>query len=144
MVNYQQYSLDNDLYAAFFMSEECSDAIAKIRQRHVREVIGRDGIGDCLSRDGNYDYEAGNLLPRSITADEMTDASYDAICGLADAYASFVREHKNPRNAGRPPLGDEPKGRTTLSIDKRLRDQAKEAKLNLSQLLEEAIKKKLG
>lgn len=48
------------------------------------------------------------------------------------------------RKRGRQPFGDKPKVKCTLSLDPELKQQAIEAQINLSGLLEEALKQKLG
>lgn len=85
-----------NLYAAFVVTDEWNDHLAKIRDisPDVADAIAKYGIGEEVC-DGQYDFESGQLLsciPSSIKREleEEIELAYDLICNLATAYAEYV------------------------------------------------------
>ena len=145
MVDYSEYSGQNDLYASFVTSDAWIISVNKIRTKKVKEAIETHGIADAITPDGSYDFESGEMLRGTgLDPDEISDAAYNAICEVAEAYANFVKKHyKNPRNAGAKPLGDEVRVRTNVMLDAGLKaeaaDKAAELGLSLSQLVNDLL-----
>ena len=89
-----------NLYAAFVVTDEWNDHLAKIRDisPDVAIAIAKYGIGEEVCDDGQYDFESGQLLscvPSSIKREleEEIESCYDSICNLAKAYAEYVVEN---------------------------------------------------
>jgi hypothetical protein len=84
-----------DSYPAFTASTTWSLALDEIRQLNadVADAIEQYGIGEKITNGGQYDFESGQLLdelPTSIREMIRSDENlYDAVCDLANAYASF-------------------------------------------------------
>ena len=85
----------HDLYASFVGSEKWNEQVAIIEEASpdAAAAVGKYGIGEKVSDDGQYDFESGQLLdsmPKNVRDSQAIEEAFEAICDLAKAYADFV------------------------------------------------------